>query len=132
MPEIKQRKFLRKTKKLGNSCGVLLPKYLLGADVRILVVSPPMNIEKDVPKILSGFLKDIIGIYLISKTEKTAEILAISTNIREQIKKGKYKIDIVPLSVIKSSLKLKQTVEKIKLAKPIINKKLLAELQKEI
>jgi hypothetical protein len=131
MPEIKQRKFLRKTIKLGNSCGVLLPKYLLGADVRVLVVNPPIIPSKDLPKILESMLHEIFGIYITQKTEKNIDVLVVSTTIREKITKGHYKIDIVPLNILKKLLKEhKEIKEKIKKAEVVINKQLLNELIK--
>lgn len=131
MEKIKQTRFLRKTRKVGNSCGVLLPKYLLGADVRVLVINQPMNIKKDTINLLENYLEDILGIYLIKIEKNKAEILAISTNIKIHFQKGKYLIDIVPLDLIKKSIKeKKETSDKIKNARVILNKKLLFELKK--
>jgi len=133
MPEKKRTRFLRKTIKVGNSAGVLLPKYLLGADVRIMVVNPPLNIKRDTSRILEPFLEDIIGIYLLKLEKKKAQILAVSTKLSQQIEKGNYRIDIVPLNTLKKSLKQnKSLAEKIKTAKTIINKKLLLELRQLI
>ncbi len=133
MPEIKQTKFLRKTKKIGNSCGVILPKYLLGADVRVLVVNLPSHPKKDLPKILEDYLDNLLGIYILKKDEKTIEVLAVSTNLREQIKKRHYRINIVPLQTLKKSLKLnKEFYKKLQNAEVIINKKLLSELKNSV
>lgn len=133
MPENIKKQYLRKTRKIGNSSGVLLPKALLGADVRVIVVKMPLNIKRDVTHILEPVLEEIIGVYLIKLEKHKAEILAVSTKIKKDLEKGDYHIDIVPLNVLKKSLKQnKLTKEKIKSAKPIINKKLLGELKREI
>ena len=130
MEEIKQTKFLRKTVKVGNSCGVILPKYLLGANVRVIVVSHPLNPKKDVMNILESVMENILGIYIIKIESNFVEILAVTTDLRDHIEKGRYKIDLVPLQVIKKSVREKSEVkEKIKNAKVIINKNLLSELR---
>lgn len=147
MAEIKKparRQFLRRAIKVGNSAGVLLPRALLGSQVIVRVVNPPLNLKRDTLKILEPMLEDLLGIFLISTGENTAgtlgntagkkaEILAVSTLQQAKIiEKGNYKIDIVPLLILKKSIKEKsQTREKIAKAKPILNKRLLLELKKE-
>ena len=142
--------FLRKTVRVGNSSGVLLPKSLLGADVKVIVINRPINIKKDIMRILNPILEDILGVYLIEKEDKTEQeneenqenmqvnrikkkikILAVATKINRHIEKGIYLIDIVPLAVLKKSIKTKkETKQKIKSAETILNRKLLAELRK--
>ena len=39
--------FLRKAVKVGNSSGVILPKKLLGSEVKVIVVNSPINIKKE-------------------------------------------------------------------------------------
>ncbi|MAG07760.1 hypothetical protein CMI46_03000 [Candidatus Pacearchaeota archaeon] len=125
--------FYRRAIKVGNSSGVLLPKALLDADVRVAVIRPPRNIKKDSMKILTPILEHILGVYIINQTPKKAELLAISTNINQHMTKGQYEIDVVPLNHLKKSLKEKpETKEKIKKAKTVINAKLLSEIRKEI
>ena len=123
--------FYRRAIKVGNSSGVLLPKSFLGHYVKITVVAPPKNIKKDVTAILDSFLEEILGIYLISETDEQTEILAVSTNINKHLERRNYLVDVVPLNVLKKSLKEKPEVrEKIKNAKPLLNKMLLFELRK--
>lgn len=154
MAEIKKpikRQFFRRAIKVGNSAGVLLPRAFLGSQVLVRIVNPPLNIKRDTLKILEPVLEDLLGIFLISAAENTAltagnnlgntaekiskktEILAVSTLQQTKIiEKGNYKIDIVPLLILKKSIKEKsQTREKIAKAKPILNKRLLLELKKE-
>ena len=135
MAEIRKtrRIFNKKAIRVGNSAGVLLPKSLLGADVRVIVLHPAINIKRDTLRFLESVIEDILGIYLIKENQNEIEILAISTKVNRHIKKGKYEIDVVPFSIFKKSLKEKsETREKLKQAKVVMNKKLLAELQKEI
>lgn len=128
-----KRVFYRRAIKVGNSSGVLLPKAFLGHYVKVAIVNPPKNIKKDVTTILYPFLEEILGVYLISESEDQIEVLAISTNINKHLEKRNYLVDVVPLNVLKKSLKEKQEVrEKIKSAKPIMNKVLLFELKKSI
>ena len=128
-----KRIFYRRAIKVGNSSGVLLPRAFLGHYVRVAVVNPPKNIKKDVASILSPLLEEILGIYLISENEEKTEVLAVSTNINKHLEKRNYLVDVVPLNVLKKSLKEKlETREKIKNAKPIMNKVLLFELKKSI
>ena len=133
MAPITQKVFYRRTIPVGNSSGVLLPKSLLGADVRVTLIRPPRNIKKDAMSLLSPILEHILGVYLISVENKNIELLAISTKINRHLERGSYKIDVVPLNVLKKSIKEKpETKEKIQKAKPILNGKLLSEIKKTI
>ena len=132
---------IRKTIKVGNSAGVLLPKKLLGSEVKIIVVKRPVNIRKLVFKLLDQnlehHLEDVRGIYIMSKTEKPIEkpieVLVISSGINETIDDEKIKINIVPFSIIKRDIKTKPVLRaKLANAKTILNKGLLIELKKEI
>tara|TARA_Y100000310_G_C20375448_1_gene665524 strand:+ start:115 stop:516 length:402 start_codon:yes stop_codon:yes gene_type:complete len=133
MAETKQKVFYRRCVRVGNSSGVILPKHLLGADVRVLVIKPPVKIKKNAMSILEPILENILGVYLITKAEKKIELLAISTNINKHVDRGIYKIDVVPFNMLKKSIKEKPDIkEKITKAKTIINKKLLTEIRKSI
>lgn len=127
-----KRIFFRKARKLGNSAGVLLPKSLLGADVKVSVINLPVNVKKDSMRILEPFLEELVGVYIIKSESRKSEILAVSVKLRKHIEKGDYKIDIVPIEILKKYIKEKfQIREKIAKAKPILNSRLLAELKKE-
>ncbi|HLD98098.1 MAG TPA: hypothetical protein VI815_02140, partial [Candidatus Nanoarchaeia archaeon] len=136
---MENKEFYRRTVKVGNSAGVLLPKSLLGAEVKVSVINMPHNLKKDALRILEPILENIIGIYIIKqefesnkesskkqeKSEKNrnkkTEILAVSTNIQKHFEKDNYVFDIVPLNQIKKSAKEKtQVKEKLQNAKPII------------
>jgi putative transposon-encoded protein len=128
-----RKTFYRRAIPFGNSAGVLLPKAMLGADVRVTLVRPPRNIKKDTMAILTPILQYILGVYVISTDEKKVDILAISTNVNRHMDKGHYSIDVVPIKLFKNSMKEKPEVkDNLKKAKVVINAKLLAELRKEI
>jgi len=131
MEEPKKRIFYRRTIRVGNSSGVLLPKYLLGAEVKVLILNPPLNIRKDILNLAGDFLDSVIGIYVINVQKRKVEVLVISTNISRSIESGNYHLDIVPINALKKSIREKLSVrEKIAKAKPILNKALLFELKK--
>jgi len=133
MVEKIRKVFYRRAIPFGNSSGILLPKSLLGADVRVTLINPPKNIKKDTTNLLSPILEHILGIYYIEEKEKKIEILAISTNINKHMEKGNYSIDIVPLEHLKKSLKENKDIkEKIKKAKVVINAQLINQLKKSL
>ncbi len=131
--EGKESIFLKKAIKVGNSAGVLLPRSFLGCEVEVRILHTPINIKKDVLKILENYLEEILGIYLTNKTEKEIEILVISSGIKKIIQYEKYKINIVPLVLIKKDLKNEPRLKvKLNQAKVILNKALLFELRKDL
>ena len=64
---MENKEFYRRTVKVGNSAGVLLPKSLLGAEVKVSVINMPHNLKKDALRILEPILENIIGIYIIKQ-----------------------------------------------------------------
>lgn len=125
--------FIKKAVKFGNSAGVLLPKRLLGSEIKIIVLNKPLNIRKDVIRILENYFEELKGIYITNISKETVEILAISSSIQKIITSGKYKINIVPLDVVKKDIKINLRVRiKLNQAKTILNKSLLFDLRKDI
>lgn len=122
--------FLRKAVKVGNSAGVILPKRLLGSEVKISVVNMPINIKKEALRLTEDCLEEVLGIYIINK--RPAEVLVISDDIKKVIQEEKIKIIIVPLSQIKKDIKTNFVLRnKLEKAEAILNKSLLSKLQKE-
>lgn len=114
----------RKTVKVGNSAGVILPRKLLGCEVKISVINSPLNLKKEVLSLLDSSLEEIQGIYVINR--KPIEVLAISNNVKKLVNEDRFKLSIVPLSIIKKDLaKIK---EKLSKSEVILNKGLLAKL----
>ncbi len=98
--------------KVGNSAGVVLPKSWYGGRVKIELIEKPLDIKKDVLKILEPYLNDIQGVYLTGsyarreqEKDSDVDIIAISEKIRKKITSGKYKIEIYPMKNIKETLK---------------------------
>lgn len=117
--------FIRKAVKIGNSSGVILPKRILGSEVKVIVINRPVNVKKEILKLLENKLVDILGIYIISK--KPVEVIAISSAIKEVIEENKIKISLIPLEDIKTNLILRK---KLFQSEIIMNKHLLLELKK--
>jgi hypothetical protein len=123
-------KFIRKTIKVGNSSGVLLPKKLLGSEVKVIVVNRPKNIKRDVLKAIEKDLGDVVGICITQK--KPVEVFVISNTLRKKLEKEDMKIIFVPVSVLKRDLKTNDNLRnKISKAEPIMNSNLLDELKQE-
>ena len=83
---MENKEFYRRTVKVGNSAGVLLPKSLLGAEVKVSVINMPHNLKKDALRILEPILENIIGIYII-------QIIYILTNTLVTIDSGEDKLE---------------------------------------
>jgi len=129
---MENKEFYRRTIRVGNSSGVLLPKTLLGAEVKVIVVNSPLNVKKDLTTILENWLEEVVGIYLIKAKKRRIEALVISANLKKHLNTGNYFIDIVPLGLIKRLVKTSPLVrDKIAVARVILNKRLLFELRKE-
>lgn len=123
--------FVRKTRRVGNSAGVLLPKSLLGSEVKVSVIKRPFDIKKETLKALHSYLDDIQGIYIMN--ENPAEILAISTKTKSILSNEKMKISLVPLKIIKKDIQTKEKLrQKLSEAKIILNRSLIDILKKEI
>ena len=116
--------FYKRAIKVGNSAGVLLPKSLLGARVKVSILSQPLNVKKDVLQLLDSYFEEIKGIYLMEMKTRSIEILAISNSLRKTITSSPYKIDIVPFNIIKKNEK---ALKKLKQVKVILNKSLVSE-----
>ncbi|MBI2124470.1 hypothetical protein HYT92_01635 [Candidatus Pacearchaeota archaeon] len=122
--------FLRKTVRVGNSAGVVLPRKLLGSEVKITVVNMPINIKKEVLRLIDDCLENVLGIYITNK--KPIEVLVISDDIKKVVEEEKIKVIIVPLSQIKKDMKTNFVLRsKLEKAGAILNKSLLSKIQKE-
>jgi len=134
-----ENELIKSTIRVGNSAGVLLPKEYLNTQVKIVL--QPLNIEKDILKILleRKLLPKVLGIYLVgsyARGEQTIEsdidILVITDNLNDKIKKGKYDLMLVSKNMVDEKMRknvlplLPMIIE----AKPIINKKLIEKYKK--
>src|SRR3989344_224938 len=103
---------IKRTIKVGNSAGVLLPKKWLNSQVK--VVLSPLNIEKDVLDILT-------------EENLLKEILVITDNLEKRIKKERYDLLLIAKKTLEEQLErnIMPLLPMIKEAKTIINKSLL-------
>jgi len=124
--------------KLGNSAGILLPKEWLGKEVKAVLLEKPIDIKRDILKIIEPFSDEVIGIYVTgsyARNEQTKDsdidILIITENKNKLINSGKYHIIAVSLEEIKKALNenIITILPMLKEAKPILNKHLLEELK---
>jgi len=129
-----EKELIKRTIKVGNSAGVLLPKEFLNTEVKIVL--QPLNIEKDVLNILmeEKMLKNVLGCYLTgsyARKEQTIEsdidILVITDNIDKRITKGKYDILCVSMEELKRELNenILPLLPMIKESSAIINEDLI-------
>lgn len=123
---------------VGNSAGVLVPRSWKGYKVRAVLIEEPIDIKKDIFKILENYLLNVKGIYISgSYARKEAEkdsdidILAITSGVNNELHTGRYHIVLVDLKTIgKGDKDLFYILSLIKEAKSILNESLLKELQK--
>lgn len=131
-----ETEIVKKTIRVGNSAGVLLPKEWLNTEVKIVL--QPLNIEKDILDILrnENKLDETGGVYLIgsySRGEQTIEsdvdVLVITNKINERIKRGNYDILFIDKEEVENQLKNNALpiLPMLKEAKIIINKNLIKE-----
>ncbi len=129
---------IRQTRKWGNGGGILLPKEWIGKQVKVMLIDRTEEIKKEVFDILSKYLTDIQGIYIIgsyARNEQTEnsdiDIIAVSNNTKKVISSGKYNIQIYTLQGLKNTLKNYpiSVYPSLLEAKTIMNQSLLKELK---
>lgn len=129
---------MREARRWGNSCGVLVPREWLGKQVQVILVDRTEEIKKESFEILSPYLEDLCGIYLVgsyARNEQTPDsdidIIAVSSSTKKVITSGKYNIQIFTLNGLKNTIKhYPSTIfPSILEAKAIMNKELLEELK---
>ena len=133
-------KLIKNVQSWGNSAGVLLPKNWQGKRVQITLIDRTLEIKKEVFSILDPYLEEIIGIYICGSYSRGDEddssdidIIAISNGLKKDIISGKYRVSIIPLSMIKSSIEKDpiQIFPRIKEAKTLLNDSLIKGLKNQ-
>ena len=136
---MEQMEIVRDVAKWGNSAGVLLPKEWLGNQVKVVLIERTLDIKKEVFEILSPYLDDILGIYLVGSYARgeqakrsDIDIIAISKSTKKDIISGKYNISIITLEGAKRVIKYNPILilPRLNEAKAILNSYLLEELKK--
>ncbi|PIN90285.1 hypothetical protein COU57_03870 [Candidatus Pacearchaeota archaeon CG10_big_fil_rev_8_21_14_0_10_32_14] len=125
--------------KVGNSAGIILPKEWLNGMARVELIEKPINIEKELFEILSEFLKDIEGIYIVGSygrgdetSNSDVDILVVTNKTNKRIEQGKYNLILI------SKDKLLETIHQNALpllpmiieAKTLLNESLLKSYSK--
>lgn len=126
------------TRKWGNSGGVLLPKEWIGKQVKVKLIDRTEEIKKEVFDILSPYLADIQGIYLVGSfarneqdDDSDIDVIAVSNNIKKVIHSGNYNIQIYTLQGIRNTLQNYpiSIYPSLLEAKTIMNNSLLEQLK---
>lgn len=135
-----KNKLIKPVIRVGNSAGVLVPKEWINGSARVELITKPMNIKKDILEILSPYLEDIIGIYLIGsyargeQTKKSdVDVLAITNITSKRIKKGKYDILLITKKEMDNTLKNNALplIPMLMEAKAIINEEYLKSIENQ-
>ena len=127
--------------KVGNSAGVVLPREWLDGTAKIELVRKPIDIKKDVFKIIDPYLEHILGIYLTGSYARGEEsersdvdILVITNNINKKIESGRYNIIMIDKKEIQEQFKkiAFPLIPMILEAKTLINNSLIKEISGNI
>ncbi|MEM3405883.1 MAG: DUF2080 family transposase-associated protein [Candidatus Pacearchaeota archaeon] len=120
--------FIKRTIKVGNSAGVLLPKKLLGAEVKIIVLKKPIDYKKIIFKFINPYLEEVKAICLTQKNP--LNFIVITLKIKKIIKNSQIRINFVPESIFLKDFKEKNILrEKIKKSLIILNKDFFNNLE---
>ncbi len=132
---------IKKTRTVGTSSGVLLPKSWLGKNVVVTLHFPSqeeiLNETLSLVKDKISF-KEIKGIYIIGSyargdfnTESDIDILVITSSKNGIIKKDNYEINIISESILLKNLKTNLYIQiAIKESVPLLNSDLIEKIKK--
>ncbi len=134
-------KIIKKTRAVGTSSGVLLPKSWLGKSVIVTLHFPSQ--EEILTEVLSLIknklpLKEIKGIYIIgsyarrdSNAKSDIDILIITSSKNGIIKKDNYEINVINKDTLLKNLKTNLYIQiAIKESVPLLNSDLLEKIKK--
>lgn len=131
---MKEQELIKPIVKMGNSACVLLPKAWINGKARIELIKEPLDVKKDLFEILTPYLEDIMGVYLVGsyargeQTDKSdIDVLVITNNTSKRIEKGRYDIILIPKSSVENQLKknILPLLPMLKEAKLLMNAKLI-------
>lgn len=118
---------IRKTIRVGNSAGVLLPRKLLGAEVKIIILKRNTNYKRIALRLLLPYLEEIESACIINTNP--LEIIVISSSLKKILKNSQIKITFVPKNLfLKDFEKNISLRKKILISIPLINKNFFKEL----
>ena len=125
--------------KVGNSAGVLLPRSWLHGKAEVILLEKPSDIRHEILEILSPFLEEIIGIYLVgsyARGEETEisdiDVLVVTHQINKTIKKGKYSLLLISKDTLEKALSrnILPLFPMLHEAKTLLNKEFLSKYRK--
>jgi len=127
---------IKTTREVGTSAGVILPRKLLGATVKITVLEEAPNPLLDSLKILENhkLAQEILGMYLVgsyargeNKLHSDIDVLVVTQNTTKTINEGRYSLTLVSMKDLEQSLKdnLIYYLPMIKEAKTLLNNNLI-------
>jgi predicted nucleotidyltransferase len=128
---------MRNVRKWGNSSGVLLPREWAGKEAKIVLVDRSLEVKKEIFDILTEYLDDILGIYLVGsysrgeeREESGIDLVVISNKTTCELSSGQYRISIQTMEGIRKIIQSRpeMILPRLYEAKAILNGVLLEEL----
>ena len=112
---------IRRTIRVGNSAGVLLPRRLLGAEVKITILKRATNYKRIALRLLLPYLEEIESACITN--QNPLEIIAVSNSLKKILKNSQIKVTFVPKNLfLKDFEKNISLRKKILVSIPLINK----------
>ena len=97
--------------RVGNSAGIILPKEWLNGKAKVELIEKPLDLKKELFEILSEYLKDIGGIYLVGsygrgdETNKSdVDVFVITNKTNKRIVEGKYNLILISKENLEKSI----------------------------
>lgn len=134
-----KQELIRPVVRVGNSAGVILPKEWLNGQAKVRLIEKPIDVRKDVMEILSPYLDNVMGIYLVgsyARGEETVrsdvDVLVITNKIDKRIERGKYNLLLISKERLEDRLKknILPLLPMLREAKSIMNASLIEEYKK--
>ena len=127
-------KTLRKAKAFGNGAHIFVPKEWINEELLIVRMYSQKNIKHEILDIISEYLDEVLGVYLIGSYARNEEredsdidVLVITSKLGKRIKQGKYDILFISKDTVERQLKtnILPILPMIKEAKSLINSELI-------
>ena len=133
---MEKQELIKPIVRMGNSACVLLPKAWIDGKAKVELIEKPIDVKRDLFEILSPYLEDVIGIYLVGsyargeqEVDSDVDVIIITNNLNKRIEKGKYEIILISKDSIEKQLKnnILPLLPMLRESKPLMNAKLLEE-----
>src|SRR3989338_1511993 len=104
-------KMIKQIVRVGNSAGIILPKEWLNGKAKVELIEKPLDLKKELFEILSEYLKDIGGIYLVGsygrgdETNKSdVDVFVITNKTNKRMDEGKYNLILISKENLEKSI----------------------------